>query len=78
MSERWEPAKMNRFSAKVMEKARERARAMIADSGDSQLLDLGEQKEALMISTRPEAVIGSETFEIEGKTIYIGIPAENI
>lgn len=78
MSERWEPAKMNRFSAKVMEKAREHAKTMIVDGGDSQLLDLGEQKEALMISMRPEAVIGSETFEIDGKTVYIGIPAENI
>lgn len=76
--ERWEPAKMNRFSEKVMVAARERAQSMIESGEESVSLDLGEQKAALRLSTNPDRVIGSEKFDIGERTIYIGLPAEEM
>ncbi len=76
--ERWEPANMNRFSEKVMKAARERASLMIEAREESVALDLGEQKEALRISTNPDRVIGSEKFDINGRTVYLGFPAEEL
>lgn len=69
---------MNRFSEKVMSSARERAGLMFDANEESASLDLGEQKEALRISTNPEKVIGSEKFEINGRMVYIGFPSEEM
>ncbi len=71
--EKWEPNKMSRFSEKVMLRLREEVRAMLMLGEETQSVDLGEQKEALWLSTNPEKIIGSEKIEMNGTTVYIGL-----
>lgn len=75
--ERWEPQKMNRFSEKVMARLREEAKAMQMMGEELQSIDLGEQKDALWLSTDPEKVVGTEKIEMGGQTFYIGILRED-
>ncbi len=58
--------------------AREAARQMLVAGDMNALLDLGEQKGALRISTDPGKVTGSEKFDIDGQTVYIGFPSEEM
>jgi hypothetical protein len=76
--ERWEPAKMNRFSEKVMARLREEAKAMLLHGEETQSVDLGEQKDALWLSTNPEKIIGSEKIEMNGQVIYVGLLKEDM
>jgi hypothetical protein len=74
--ERWEAPKMRRYSESLLVAAKAEAEKMLEADQDIAFVDLGEQEKALCISTNPEKVVGSETFEVAGKTIYIGIPRE--
>ncbi len=74
--EKWEPTKMSRFSEKVMVHLKEEARAMLMLGEEIQSIDLGEQKEALWLSTNPDKIIGSEKIEMNGRTVYVGLLKE--
>lgn len=76
MEPRWEAPQMRRFSESLLRAAREEAVKMIQSGEEMKALDLGEQGNAIFISTNPEKILGSEKFEVEGKTIYIGLPVE--
>lgn len=65
---------MRRYSESLLLAARAEAQKMLETGEESTLLNLGEQEQALCISTNPEKVLGSESIEVEGKTVYIGIP----
>lgn len=68
---------MNRFSEKVMARLKEEARAMLMLGEETNSVNLGEQKEALWLSTNPDKIVGSEKIEMNGQTVYIGILKES-
>lgn len=76
--ERWEAPQMRRYSERLLLAAKEEAQKMLDAGEDVAFVNVGEQEKAVCISTHPEKVIGTETFEVAGKTIYIGLPQEEM
>lgn len=71
-----EPKLESRFSAKLLAQAREAARNMRMKGEDMVPLTLGEQSRAYWISTDAEQLIGSQKFEVDGTTFYLGMRKE--
>jgi hypothetical protein len=74
--ERWEAPQMKRYSEKLLMAAKVEAQKMLEAGEEIAFVNLGEQEHALCISTNPEKVLGSEAFEVEGRTVYIGMLRE--
>lgn len=64
---------MESFSGKLLEEASAAAYTMLEQGEERMPLNVGEQKNALWISLHSEEIIGTKQFEIQGKTIYVGL-----